>query len=408
MRIKKGAIRNQGARANEKRHYHHPFDKVFTTLKYLSHPLIIMMISALYGVLLNISSKLRFIDIKQIIDGFEVFSDLMVEIRNYIYHLEFEQGNNPKMSCRMLKYEVSEGLSNVAVIKKKGRIKLPEGLVIFWAKNSKLPDELSYDVSYGNNILDCKIKVFKYADNTLQDLVDKKLIPLVPFYATKFRSEIETLHRKGKLALNAKRLKKVCFYDIIKAIESYGATEQNCDKHDVALLMGNTRYVYNYLYSKYPELQLIEGSDIMSLEEIEKNWLSPVLIEASERAVKADANAANANDRAAKADAKATKTEKELRDVKKEIEVAKQQSKKEIEIAKQESKKEIEIAKQESKKEVEIAKQESKKEIEIAKKEVEIARQEALEAKKEIEDLKKLFASFLNNSNFATQKTVTA
>jgi hypothetical protein len=249
---------------------------------------------------------LVFIDNKSVDSDFlENFSDFLVLVAYYYkFHIELEQKNNPIMPFRMMKYEITEALSSseAAPVGEMQGMKIPEGAVIYWEKNSELPDSYELYVEHASVRFTYPVKVIKFADFTLQELIDNDLILLVPLYPSKFRKKVEKLSDEGMLPSESKSLIKEMFSDIIDAI-SECHDNGKIERFDAGMLVSNTIYIYNYLYSNYHELRRDD------MEATEYKWIAPALADAKGEAIvaKSDAATARGDAAAARGDAAAAK-----------------------------------------------------------------------------------------------------
>jgi hypothetical protein len=153
---------------------------------------------------------------------------------------------------------------------------MPRSAAVYLDDNSTIPDEFFMKVEVrGISSIDYVCPVVKYLKFSLADIVDKKLVILVPLHLLKYREEVKKLNKDKELSNQAMRLKKTLYDDIIEAIKqsvNLGAISYL----DGAKLMYRVGDMYIYLYDKYPELK---RSDV----EMESRWWEPEFIKQKEK-----------------------------------------------------------------------------------------------------------------------------
>jgi Skp family chaperone for outer membrane proteins len=142
---------------------------------------------------------------------------------------------------------------------------------------------------HSSSVFTYPVKVIKFAEFSLQDLIDNDMILLVPIFPARFRKKVEKLNKEGNLLSEANNLKKEMFSDIVDAINECH-NKGKIDRIDAGLLVTNTIYIYNYLYSNYDELRRDD------MESTEYKWLGPALGEARQLAEIAKDNSVLARD----------------------------------------------------------------------------------------------------------------
>jgi hypothetical protein len=342
----------------------HPFDKVFTILKKISHRAIIMLLNALYMIHMDLNGHVQFIDNKSVDSGYlEFFSDWIPKVDNRKFHVELEQDYNPEMACRMVKYELMEAASSTspAVSGDKQSASIAEGLVIHWNKNSNLPDFYEYELAHYPQNITYTIPVVKLAEYSLRDLVNNNMILLAPLYPTQFRAKIEKLANSGELKANSDALIKEIFYDTIDAIDECCQKGQ-INKDDASILVSSTKYIYNNLYNKYIDMR--RRKDMNYAEE---SWLAPKFVEAREAAEIAEKMADVAEKKADVAEKKADVAEKKADDAEKKADDAEKKA------------------------------DDAEKKADDAEKKIDAVIKELVDTKKELAELKKFLQDQINN-----------
>jgi hypothetical protein len=237
------------------------FDRVFGRIPSFSKTAVIRMINSLYGMKLPLNSRVEYLECKTVeADLSERIADMLIKVYmlgengfQHRFHIECEKWKNAKMGIRMHVYGYEHAVLT------DDTITMPAPLVVYLDQNSTITNSLAVRMNVEQTAsLSYPVKVVKFLDFTLRDLVDNDLMPLAPLHALKYRNEVNKLSQSNKLRSQAKELKNKLFFDIIDAIrESCRKGKLDWDQ-DGMYLAHHVLIMYRHLYGSYKALELGE------------------------------------------------------------------------------------------------------------------------------------------------------
>jgi hypothetical protein len=164
---------------------------------------IIGMINGLFGTKYSPKSKISFPNTVTVNNTLgETTSDTLMLINGTdLFHVDVQIDNDFNMAVRMFLYDFEAALQ-FAQRNKTGDvvIDLPKSIVIYWETTRTTPDEHTVTLNFPDG--DSKVyrvPTFKMLKHTLNDIEERKLALLIPFYVLKLRKQVtNALERKTK------------------------------------------------------------------------------------------------------------------------------------------------------------------------------------------------------------------
>ena len=176
------------------------FDDVFRTMiekmPYLAVPLINEVFHTSYPEDVKIT-QLR--NEHQQEDG-EIITDSCLLIGKKMYHIECQSTDDTTMTIRMIEYDFAIAIGNSEKQGRRYRIEFPRSCVLFLRSSENTPDYLEADVVFPDEKTHVySIPTIKMADYTKDNLFEKNLLMLLPFYIMRYEKKEHDLSENPEL-----------------------------------------------------------------------------------------------------------------------------------------------------------------------------------------------------------------
>ena len=198
--------------------------KLDEVLKYLfstSNKVLINLLNGIFDedfeedeVNLTVSNNEFIEDTLDVIRGDMFFEISKLDNQRACYHLEFQTKNDSTMVVRMFEYGFKKGKENsIKNLNDTKTIYFPKQKVIFFEENKNIKNSLDLNIVFpnGENIL-YSVDIIKYWEYTDEELIRKKMYPLIPLQLFNLRKELEKsqknndIKRINELSHTAKKL----------------------------------------------------------------------------------------------------------------------------------------------------------------------------------------------------------
>lgn len=181
---------NLGERVEKMKLTNTPYDDVFRTLVNDCSGLIIPVINEVFhehytGEEEIVFSPNEHFENRQDGEEDEVITDSCFQIIGmYIkkYHLECQSGPDSSMLLRFWEYDTQIALDQGELHENILRVTLPHSAVLFLRSNRNTPDKLKTEVATPGGTVTYDIPVMKVKQYTLEEIFEKELLLLIPFY----------------------------------------------------------------------------------------------------------------------------------------------------------------------------------------------------------------------------------
>jgi len=150
---------------------------------------------------LTVSNNEFITDTFETLRGDLFFDILKNESHKVSYHLEFQTRNDNTMIIRMLEYGLRKGKEQSSNNDDLKTIYFPKQKVIFIEQNANIDDELKLMIVFPDNQrIIYNIPVMKYWEYDDEELLNKKMYPLLPLQLFNLRKELEYARKKNDIA----------------------------------------------------------------------------------------------------------------------------------------------------------------------------------------------------------------
>ena len=130
-----------------------------------------------FRTLLNDCSSLIIPVLNEVDSCFQV-----IGIRKKKYHLECQSTTDNKMIVRMFEYDTQIALDAGEVVQGTLTMEFPHSAVLYLRHNSRTPDAMAVRIKTPGGEISYQVLVMKTQQYTLDEIFEKRLLFLVPFY----------------------------------------------------------------------------------------------------------------------------------------------------------------------------------------------------------------------------------
>ena len=182
-----------------------PYDDVFRTLVNDCSSLIIPMINELFGEHYSGQEKITFSPNEHFLnqqDGNEVerITDTSFKIngkKTRKYHLECQSSTDNSMLIRFFEYDTQIALDEGKIRGNILTVTLPHSAVLFLRHRTSTPDALRTRIATPGGSVEYDIQVMKAQEYTLEEIFEKNLLLLLPFYIFCHEAHFEEYENDG-------------------------------------------------------------------------------------------------------------------------------------------------------------------------------------------------------------------
>ncbi len=184
-----------------------PFDDVFRTLLEKCNKLIIPVINEVFHTDYSFKDEVLVLANEQYFsdeDGHDIkkVTDSYLKIRDNTYHIECQSTDDSYMEIRMMEYDIHIAFDNIIFKNGIRIVELPQSAVLVVKDDSKFPDFLkayiripqynSHSTTYKD--VEYQVPTIKIINYTKDDIINKNLLFLAPYYIIKFRRQLDEIN----------------------------------------------------------------------------------------------------------------------------------------------------------------------------------------------------------------------
>ncbi|GBU24408.1 hypothetical protein R83H12_01038 [Fibrobacteria bacterium R8-3-H12] len=220
------------------------FDLMFKyILKEASSPAVVHFINGLFDKNYNPNSKVEFsatesVSKKQGKLG-KIMSDIILKVNGDSFLIETQIKDDLEIALRAFQYAFANAKNNKEISDDSLiKIRLPEPKIIYFESTAKTPDMVTLQIEYPKGRFNYEVPTFKVLDKSLEELAQKKMALILPFYLLKFRKEIKKKNTNSKkrkeiaskMTLLLEELGRILIYSLENSILSNGDISVLCDE----------------------------------------------------------------------------------------------------------------------------------------------------------------------------------
>ena len=268
------------------------FDYSFKRIMALQSPVIINFINSIFEVNHSLNSKITYNLTENVDDNLKkTIADTIITINDTdSYHIEAQMYKDDKsIMLRMFEYGYNhskrspEDVYNSSGVRCGIKLTFPKQVVIYLDSGGKIPNEYSITLRVnGNKEYTFKIPTIKFQKESLESIIEKHMIILLPFKLLKVRNRFKTAYEKcanesvdminknKRLKKVARELRDIYYHDIIDTIRKSFDTGI-IDYADMNTLIEITKELLDYLYSKYSKVKEVDDMFVNGVLELESD-----------------------------------------------------------------------------------------------------------------------------------------
>ena len=123
-------------------------------------------------------------------------TDALIRVDTGKYHIECESKNDGEILIRIAEYDMQIALTDAIYENYEVKMELPDTAVIFLRNHNNLPKKGKITYQKGDKILTHNIPFLKVCDYTLDEMSNKHLYLLYPFYLMRYEHAIKNTPNK--------------------------------------------------------------------------------------------------------------------------------------------------------------------------------------------------------------------
>ena len=186
----------------------------------------------------------------------KVVADSCNKLDDRIYHFECQSRKDGNMILRMVEYDFMIALVDSHRRGDTERIRFPRSCVIYLRTTETMPDEETLEIEMPDGqIILYRIPVVKLRDYTIEEIFEKNLLILLPYYIINYEKKISVI------AKDETRIRMLIqeYSEIIERLAENTRNDELGTFQDILQMM---RELVRYLLRKQPELRERMG-DVM-------------------------------------------------------------------------------------------------------------------------------------------------
>jgi hypothetical protein len=220
----------------------------------------ICLIEYLFGITIHHGSAVRYLSTDALNKniGEEFFSDFILGISQFLYHLEFQRSLIKGLFIRTLEQSLLYTMQSLKSTTNLEHtlISMPHSVIIFLGEYTSFSEYVDMELYNDAVRVIIDIKIFKVLDLHKDEFFYEGIIALLPFHILKHKKKVEKLHEEKKLSdINiVNNLRNELVYGLLDVINK-GVDEKLLSYKDSEILMKMTTELYRAYYGKkYLEL----------------------------------------------------------------------------------------------------------------------------------------------------------
>lgn len=242
--------------------YNTPYDDAYKTMMEKFPQLLIPLINEEFQKDYGMDEKIENLNQESHKEDGTIVADSVIRIGNTLYHAECQSNPDRTIAVRILEYDFYIAMKEMAV-NEEGlyEITFPKSCVIYLKCNQNTPDAMTVRVKVSDETaFDYSIPIIKSQKYTLNEIFEKKLFLLLPFYIMRYEKDAE------RISENPEKLDRIIseYQEIVERMER--AFQSNSSKEGKRLsaeLQKIMKRIAEYLFRKNENAKKKIGGAIM-------------------------------------------------------------------------------------------------------------------------------------------------
>ena len=175
------------------------FDNAFRTILERVPELVVMMINEAFHTDYRFDEPVIQCRNEHVTKAGKIVTDSVLVVRGVSYHVEVQAYSDSGMQIRMIEYDFHIALGNAEQKDGVYRIRFPESCVFFIRRRRLKNKTLDVEIEFpdGAKVM-YKAKAIPTLSYTLDDIFEKKLYALIPYYLLKYEKKKDILEESDK------------------------------------------------------------------------------------------------------------------------------------------------------------------------------------------------------------------
>ena len=170
------------------------YDSIFKTMAHRAPRLMVPLINLAFGRDYPLDEPIVQLSNEQEEAREPRVTDSVFRLRDKLYHVECQSTADSSMVVRMIEYDFAIALKGAIVSGEPYEMDFPESCVLFLRHTSGTPDALSMRVNLpGGQSFDYETKVVKAQALTSEEIFEKGLLLLLPYYLMRHERALEQI-----------------------------------------------------------------------------------------------------------------------------------------------------------------------------------------------------------------------
>ena len=235
-----------------------PYDDVFRTLLNDCTSLIIPVVNEIFGEHYTGKEPVEFLQNEHFINLQDVntkekITDSCFRIKGTTdkkYHIECQSTADNSMMVRMFEYDSQIALDHGEIVKGKLMVTFPNSAVLYLRHTRNTPDALTVEINTPGGSVSYEIPVLKTQMYTIDEIFDKNLLFLIPFYIFNYEKNFEEYETDDR---KLQELKKE-YQRIMERLEGL-CTEGKISEYVKCTLVDMSKKVIKNIAAKYAKVR---------------------------------------------------------------------------------------------------------------------------------------------------------
>lgn len=250
-----------------------PYDDVFRTLLNDCTQLIIPVVNEIFGEHYTGEETVWFLPNEHFINRQDANTQekitdscfIIKGIENKKYHIECQSTEDKEMQVRFFEYDAQIALDDKEMEKDKMILTFPHSAALYLRHTRNAPDALTLEIRTPGGTVSYKIPVLKAQRYTSDEIFDKNLLFLIPFYIFSYESRFMEIEENEEKLQELRRE-----YSDIKARLEHLCLEGKISEYVKCTLIDMSKKVVREIASKYEkvrkEVTSVMGGKILEYE----------------------------------------------------------------------------------------------------------------------------------------------
>lgn len=178
-----------------------PYDDVYRTMLNDCPGLIIPVVNEMFGTQHGTEEKITVLNNTLFLNmpngsQSERITDSNFQIENQRYHIECQSTIDGSILLRIFEYDAQIALSEAVVSRGRMKVIFPRTALLYLRKHKNTPDHMRIEIEVPGDRCCYQIPIMKVQDYSIDEIFEKKLYFLIPFYIFTYEKDLGEYNKK--------------------------------------------------------------------------------------------------------------------------------------------------------------------------------------------------------------------